>query len=153
MNALELKIPPPVVMLLSAAAMWAIATQTPIVTMPGTVKISLSVVLLCLAGAFDLAGLIAFRRAKTTINPLNPNKSSTLVADGVYRITRNPMYVGMVFVQLAWGAYLACPWALVMPTLFVAYIQRFQIAPEERALNRLFGADYATYRVRVRRWL
>lgn len=153
MNGLELKIPPPIVGLLCAAAMWGIAQVAPTVPLPGSLRIGLVLVLLCVGGAFDLAGLIAFRRAKTTINPLRPQKSSALVSDGVYHITRNPMYVGMVLVLLAWGAYLACPWTLVMPALFVAYITRFQIQPEERALHRLFGADYAAYCARVRRWL
>jgi protein-S-isoprenylcysteine O-methyltransferase Ste14 len=159
MKALELKIPPPIVGLLCAAAMWGIAQIAPdrlllqALGLSGSVRMGLVLVLLCLGGAFDVAGLLAFRRAKTTINPLRPNKSSALVSDGIYRITRNPMYVGMLFIQLAWAAYLGNLAVLLMPVLFVAYITRFQIQPEERVLHRLFGADFAAYCTRVRRWL
>jgi protein-S-isoprenylcysteine O-methyltransferase Ste14 len=97
--------------------------------------------------------VLSFRRAKTTVNPLKPETSASLVSTGVYSFTRNPMYLGMALVLLAWAAYLASPWALAGPALFALYITRFQIIPEERVLARLFGTSFAEYRKRVRRWL
>jgi protein-S-isoprenylcysteine O-methyltransferase Ste14 len=103
--------------------------------------------------AVSLAGVIEFRRARTTVHPLRPERASALVSGGIYRFTRNPMYVGMLTTLLGWAAWLAAPWALLGPVAFVAFIGRFQIAPEERVLQRLFGADYEAYTRRVRRWL
>ena len=102
---------------------------------------------------FVLAGGISFRRARTTVNPLKPEAASALVTSGIYRYTRNPMYVGFALWLLAWGLYLASPLVLLGVLGFVLYMNRLQIAPEERALGRLFGADFAAYRQRVRRWL
>jgi protein-S-isoprenylcysteine O-methyltransferase Ste14 len=96
---------------------------------------------------------MSFRRAKTTVNPLKPETSAALVSTGVYSHTRNPMYLGMVLALFAWAVYLSSIWSLVGPAFFVLYITRFQIIPEERALDRLFGAPFAAYKTRVRRWL
>lgn len=101
----------------------------------------------------DLAGLWAFRRHRTTVNPLRPGKASAVVQDGIYRFTRNPMYVGMALLLTAWVTGLGAPLGLLALALFVAFITRFQIQPEERALQAKFGADYAAYCARVRRWL
>ena len=84
---------------------------------------------------------------------MKPEKSAVLVSSGVYRITRNPMYVGMVFILLAWAVVLASLWALFGPILFAVCTTRFQIKPEERVLAARFGDEFASYRARVRRWL
>jgi protein-S-isoprenylcysteine O-methyltransferase Ste14 len=102
---------------------------------------------------FSAAGVLAFRRARTTVNPTTPEKATALVSSGAYRITRNPMYVGLAWVLVAWAVFLSSGWALLGVVAFVLYIGRFQIAPEERALAQLFGSEYAAYRARVRRWL
>lgn len=104
-------------------------------------------------GALAFAGKIAFGRAKTTINPLRPANASSLVTSGIYRFTRNPMYLGLLFVLVAWALYLSSALAFVGPYLFVLYIRRFQIAPEERVLAAKFGDAYSDYTSQVRRWL
>ncbi|MEB0160908.1 isoprenylcysteine carboxylmethyltransferase family protein, partial [Pseudomonas sp. AH2 (2023)] len=91
-------------------------------------------------------------RSRTTVNPLRPDKAAALVSGGVYRVTRNPMYVGMMLLLVAWAVYLDSAWVLAGPVAFVAYITRFQIAPEERVLRAKF-ADFDAYAARVRRWL
>jgi protein-S-isoprenylcysteine O-methyltransferase Ste14 len=150
---LELKVPPPAVGLLCAAAMYGIATVAPDFTVATTLRVALATLLAVAGAATDLAGLIAFRRARTTINPLKPQNSSSLVSSGIYRYTRNPMYLGMLAFLLAWSAYLAQPLALLGPLAFVLYINRFQIIPEERVLAGLFGEEFTAYTNRVRRWL
>ncbi len=72
---------------------------------------------------------------------------------GIYSITRNPMYLGLLFVLTAWSIFLANPLPFLMLPVFMLYINRFQIAPEERALTALFGSDFAAYQSRVRRWI
>jgi protein-S-isoprenylcysteine O-methyltransferase Ste14 len=136
-----------------AVAMWGLSRVTPLLQVPADIRLG-AAALIALAGmAFTVSGMLAFRRARTTINPTTPEKSSALVFSGVYRITRNPMYVGLAGVLVAWAVFLASPWALLGPLAFVLYIGRFQIGPEERALEKLFGSEYAAYRARVRRWL
>lgn len=153
MRSLELRIPPPVVALLLAGAMWLVSTLMPRMDVPAALRIGLAIALAMLGGAFSAAGLLAFRRAKTTVNPLHPEKASALVTAGVYRFTRNPMYVGLLLVLLAWVALLASLEALVGPVAFVLYLNRFQIGPEERVLATKFGREFEGYKARVRRWL
>lgn len=152
MRFLELKIPPVAALLVIAAAMWAAARVLPAFNMSQALRLSLSAALAALGVAVALAGVLSFRRAKTTVNPLQPGASS-LVSTGVYAFTRNPMYVGMAAVLVGWAIYLSSPACLLGPVVFVAYLTRFQIIPEERVLAGLFGESFAEYRKRVRRWL
>ena len=154
MPSLELKIPPPLVAVVIAGAMYAAAALlAPVWALPPNVRVFAALALAGLGAAFDLAGMLAFRKAKTTINPLTPQRSSAVVTHGVYRLTRNPMYVGLVLILLGLAVYLASPWALLGPLAFGAFITRFQIQPEERALTARFGTAYTDYCARVRRWL
>ena len=123
------------------------------IDLPFSVRLALGLLIALGGAAFDLAGLLAFRRARTTYNPLRPERAKRIVSDGVYRHTRNPMYVGMALLLLGWAVGLGNAMALLGPVVFVAYITCFQILPEERALLAKFGADYADYLVQVRRWL
>lgn len=150
---LENRIPPPLVALGVAALMYAAAWLVPAadVSVPGRRMIAGA---LAAAGVLlDIAGLVRFLREKTTINPLHPDAASALVTRGVYTFTRNPMYLGMALLLAAWGVYLANIAALAAVTLFILYMNRFQIAPEERALEARFGAEYSRYCKRVRRWV
>jgi protein-S-isoprenylcysteine O-methyltransferase Ste14 len=153
MNALELKVPPPVVGLVLALGMWAISRLTPTVDAALLPRVVAGAVLADIGGAFSAAGITAFRHAKTTLNPMKPEAASALVTGGVYRFTRNPMYVGLFFVTLGWAAVLGAPWGLLGPVGFIVYITRFQIVPEERVLRSTFGQAYTGYLGQVRRWL
>jgi protein-S-isoprenylcysteine O-methyltransferase Ste14 len=153
MRALELKIPPPLVALLMAVAMWGVSLATTAIAVPAFVRVGAAIALALAGGGISLVGTIAFRRARTTVNPMKPQSTSSLVTGGIYKFTRNPMYVGLLFVLLAWGVFLSSGWALVGPLVFVLYINRFQIAPEEKVLSLMFGSAYSAYMARVRRWL
>ena len=152
---LEHRIPPPVVGAVVAAGMWVLVRKLGLLPLPDVgLKPLLTGLLAAVGLAFDLAGLRAFLARRTTVNPLRPERASSLVTEGVYRISRNPMYIGMVFLLLAWGLYLADAGALLLgPLAYVLYLNRFQIAPEERVLLGLFGDQYRAYMGRVRRWL
>lgn len=152
MHWLEHKIPPPLVGLVCALAMGWLAPAVDWAQV-GALRAVLGGALVTVGLGFDLAGLMAFRRARTTINPLRPGKASSLVAEGVYRVTRNPMYVGMALLLCGGAVLLAHPAAVLGPVGFVAYITRFQILPEERVLAGKFGEDYVRYCAQVRRWL
>ena len=152
MRALELKLPPAVVWLLAAVVMWGVARAVP----AGDVELPARGWLATagwLAGlAVGALGVRSFRRAGTTISPLEPAKASVLVVNGIYRRTRNPMYLALLCLLAGWACVLAnLPAALVLPG-FVAYLTRFQIVPEERALTERFGPEFTAYCARVRRW-
>jgi len=153
MRVLELKVPAPAVAFLVSAAMWFAAQQPVSLESPFVARIAAFVVIALAGGATALAGDLEFKRARTTINPFKPENSTALVTSGIYRFTRNPMYVGLTLVVLGWAAFLCSAWALLGPVIFVLYISRFQIAPEERVLSAKFGAAYTEYTARVRRWL
>ena len=97
--------------------------------------------------------MASFRRARTTVNPLKPESASALVISGIYRHTRNPMYLGFAIILLGWCVLLGSAWAVLGVAGFVLYIGRFQIRPEERALRELFGAEFDAFCSRVRRWV
>jgi protein-S-isoprenylcysteine O-methyltransferase Ste14 len=151
-NTLELKIPPPIVAIFVAALMW-IASRAPALRFEIPARRTIAASLAVLGVAVAIAGVVSFRRAQTTVNPLKPESTSSLVVSGLYRISRNPMYVGMLLVLLGWGVLLSNVAALAIVPAFVLYMNRFQIGPEETVLARTFGGEYATYRSRVRRWL
>jgi protein-S-isoprenylcysteine O-methyltransferase Ste14 len=153
MKSLELKIPPPIVTLIVGFLMWRVSLLDPAVDPPALARFWIAPALALIGIAFTASGAIAFRRAKTTTNPTKPESSSSLVSSGPYRITRNPMYVGLALILAAWAAFLWSAWTIAGPLIFIAYIRRFQIAPEERALADLFGPQYGEYKARVRRWL
>ncbi len=151
-HTLDTRIPPPLVGLSAALLMWALNGWWPL-EFESVWRMPLALLLVAVGAGLDLAGLWAFRRAHTTINPLKPQRTSALVSSGVYRFTRNPMYLGMLCLLLAWAVYLGQPWTLLGPVAFVAYITRFQILPEERAIRARFGTEFDAYCARVRRWL
>lgn len=153
MHSLEAKIPPPVVAIAVAVGMWALFHIEPSAGTNTAFRLFAVATVASLSGAFVLAAFVTFRRAKTTVNPLKPERASALVTTGVYRLTRNPMYVSLFLLLLAYAIYLWSLLALVGPILFIAYITRFQIVPEERALEAKFGGEFAAYKRRVRRWI
>ena len=87
------------------------------------------------------------------VNPNKPEQASKLVTSGIYRISRNPMYLGFAFILAGWGVWLSSVWAMLGVIGFIGYLTLFQIMPEERALTKLFGDEFTIYKARVRRWL
>src|SRR5687767_15988064 len=152
MNRLELKVPPPVVALCLACLMW-FAPSLGQPEVPLQVRVGMALVLVLIGQSISIAGMVAFRRARTTINPIKASAASSLVPTGVYRFTRNPMYLGLLLTLLAWAVFLFNPLAVLWVVVYVLYITRFQIIPEERVLAFLFGAEYEAYKGRVRRWV
>jgi protein-S-isoprenylcysteine O-methyltransferase Ste14 len=140
-------------MLLIGAFMWLAAKALPALDFQVPAHSALAAVI-GIAGLLVAAvAFLQFRRAGTTPNPLKPHESTTLVVIGMYRWSRNPMYLGDVVILAAWALWLANAAPFVFLPLFVAYINRFQIAAEERALQSRFGPTYVDYCQRVRRWI
>ena len=99
-----------------------------------------------------LISVIQFFMTRTTVDPLNPKKTSNLVTNGVYKFTRNPMYLGMLLFLLAFGLKLGNAFNTLVAAGFVSYLNRFQIKPEEEALKEMFGKEYSIYCKLTRRW-
>lgn len=152
MSRLELKIPPPLVGLLCASLMYGIDLIYPQQWLAPPLALAGGVLLAMGGIAIDLISVWQFHRARTTINPLKPQASSALVTHGIYGYSRNPMYLGMLTILCGWALYLGNLLALPCLPLFVAYLTRFQIVPEERVMARLFGRPFVDYCQRVRRW-
>ena len=150
---LEHRIPPPIVGACAAALMLGVAWVAPAMTLNLTWRLPIAVVIAVAGLALGVVAVGHFLRARTTVDPLDPGKASALVASGIYRFTRNPMYLGMATLLLAWAVYLSNIAALAGLAFFVAYINRFQIEPEERALRARFGEEFDAYCRRVRRWI
>lgn len=152
-RGLEHRIPPPVVFLAVAAVMAVAAMLLPPTRFGGPISWALGGAALILAGLSGPPAIRRFGRAGTTIDPVAIERASVLVTDGVYRWSRNPMYLAMAALLVAIAAFTAQPWLVPGPIAFVLFITRFQIIPEERAMAARFGEDYAAYCARVRRWL
>ena len=147
------RIPPLVVGIVIWLLMWIGARALPTLGQPSRWTVVAAIVCFAAGATIAVAGLLEFRRARTTSNPLRPDAATGLVTSGIYRLTRNPMYVGFACLTLGWAAYLGHALAPLGVVAFVAWISRFQIPPEERALAALFGDAFDRYRSRVRRWI
>jgi protein-S-isoprenylcysteine O-methyltransferase Ste14 len=147
------RIPPPFIMLAAAAAMWALDRWLPLGhrvdppwnrlgTLPAAVGVGVS-----------LAAFVRFHQVGTTVKPTDPSKASRLVTDGVFRFSRNPMYLGLALLLTGWGLWLGSASVWLAPPLFVVAVTELQIIPEEQALARLFGEQYLAYRRSVGGWI
>ncbi len=152
-SSLELRVPPVVIALVAALCMWLLSRWIPGLEWSRTWRLGTGLLLLIAGLLVAAAGVLEFRRARTTVNPTTPQATSSMVRSGIYRHTRNPMYLGMLLVLTAWAAWLANPAAFAVVPAFVLYINRFQIEPEERILAELFAGEFDAYRRSVRRWL
>jgi len=151
---IDLKIPPPVIACILAGLMYLtqpLLSET--VSLVLDYKLLVSLFIAAMALLLDFFALWRFIQAKTTVNPIKANNVSALVTTGVYRFSRNPMYVGNALFLLAWMVYLANPLNSLFIVAYVMYTTKFQIIPEERILTEHFGDDYSAFCQRVRRWL
>ena len=153
MQALELKIPPPVLMVLCVVVMDLVDRFIQLGTFTIPVQTELAVLLGLIGISTMMLGMLAFRGAGTTLDPRRPEQATKLVMHGIFRYTRNPMYLGMAVILLAWGIGLGNGLALVLIPCFMLYLNRFQIRPEERWMRQRFGDQYQQYRADVRRWI
>ena len=153
MQRLELKIPPVVQVLVTGALMWALAMVVPGLGFAFAFSGPLAAGLGAMGVAFALLGVWEFRSAGTTVDPRSPDQAASLVVGGVYRFSRNPMYVGFLLVLGAWGISLGNLASLVLLPVFVVYMNRFQIIQEERYMREKFGDAYRRYESEVRRWI
>lgn len=150
---MKLVVPPPLQGLITGAAMWWLNRALPAFAFSFPGHKALALTFIAAAIGIELTAVAMFFRARTTVNPLAPHKSKVLVAKGLYRISRNPMYLGLALLLTGWLLWLGNPLNALLLIAFVLYITAFQIKPEEAALREIFGEDFDTYAHQVRRWI
>ncbi len=150
---LELKIPPAIVTLIIAAGMWWIDQYLVFGWAEFDLAIWLSTIFLGIGGVFGGMGLVEFFKESTSIDPHKPQKASNLVTTGIYSISRNPMYMGLLSILVGYGLYLGNVLSIVLISLFMGYMNRYQIIPEEKVMEEKFGEEFRKYKSEVRRWL
>lgn len=150
---LKLKIPPPVYLLIFASLMYYLAKYMPVWPLFEAPFTQLAYVFIALGIILDLSAVSQFFRSKTTVNPIKPSNTQTIVSTGMYRISRNPMYLGMLFLLTGWATHLAVLSPFLVLPLFIWVLTVQQIIPEETILEQKFGESYAHYKRQVRRWI
>jgi len=153
MRVLELKVPPPAVAFVTAVLMWLVSRVVPAFTFIFPARNLFAISLAAVGVITGISGVVTFWRARTTVNPMKPQSSASLVIWGVYTVTRNPMYLGGLLILTGWAIFLSNALGFLFLPAYILYINCFQIAPEERALTSLFGQEFVAYKSRVRRWL
>lgn len=153
MNSLELKVPPVAQVIIIAIVMYSISKTMPSLQFSFNGSTLIAVGLIVLGLCIGMMGIAQFRKAQTTPNPQALDRVSSLVTSGIYQYSRNPMYLGLVLALFGWGFYLSHVLPFVLVPVFMLYMTRFQIQPEERMMARKFGNDYQAYLAQVRRWI
>lgn len=149
---MKLKVPPVLVLIVFGVLMYLLACFLPVGYFDFFGRKYVAYALLVLASGIGLISLIQFFKSKTTVDPTAPSKATNLVISGVYQFSRNPMYLGMLLILLAWGIWLGNAFNVLLAAGFVGYMNKFQIIPEEEALGEMFGAAYKQYCTLTRRW-
>jgi len=149
---MKLNIPPVFVALLFAVSMYLLDRFLPVGDFDFFGREILVYILCGFAVLISLVAVFQFHRSKTTTNPMNPSKASQLVVNGIYTYTRNPMYLAMLLVLIAFGLRLGNAFNSITAAGFVYFMNHFQIKKEEQALKELFGQEYRLYCKAVRRW-
>lgn len=147
------RIPPPVYALCTGGLIWLLDWYAPVLRWVGAPWNEFGWGLIAIGLGVDLWAVVSFLRTRTTVNPLHPDRASDLVVSGLYRFSRNPMYLGLVLSLSGWAWLLGSPICLVVVWLFARVLVIVQIAPEEAALREKFGDTYLDYSKRVNRWI
>jgi len=150
---MKLKIPPPLIALIFSVLMWGVSLLSNHAPLESAVVVPLSVLIFLAGLAINISAAISFRKANTTMNPRKPKKATNLVDTGVYNLSRNPMYLGLLFILIGWTIWLGSVFNIAILLLFIWYITIFQIVPEEKVLEVLFAEEFESYRSKVRRWI
>ncbi len=153
MHRLELKIPPVALFILMLVIMYQFSQVFYSAKFVFPYADLVFGALILVSGGIGVAGVYEFRKAKTTVNPVKIDQASCVVDQGIFAYTRNPMYLALMVLLVGFAIWLQNYVSMLWPMIFVWYMNRFQIKPEERVLEQLFGADYLKYKQKVRRWI
>lgn len=150
---MKLKIPPALVAVIIAGMMRMVSVYLPFGSLTLFGAYWVAGLLMAAGGVLGVAGLVQFYRNGTSIDPHKPEKTRTLITGGIYQYSRNPMYLALFFLLIAYASILQNVLNLVLLPLFIWYMNRYQIMPEEKVMEQKFGREYRKYASEVRRWL
>ena len=150
---MKLLIPPPIQALFFSIIMWLISRQFLNANFSLHGINTFAFVFLIIAVMLLILSINKFRQVGTTISPLKPNKTSSLINSGIYGYTRNPMYLGLLLMLFSIAFFLKNFISFLIIPLFILFITKNQILPEEEALEKIFGVEYKNYKKKVRRWI
>jgi len=146
-----LKIPPPVIVLILVVSNFLSSKKIDIINIPNQTLVSIIILLI---GVFILIVPVSrFIKSKTTVNPIKFKKVNKLITSGIYKYSRNPMYLGFLMIVISTSIYYLNIFSIITPILFYFWINRFQIKREEIFLNKKFGQKYITYKSKTRKWI
>ena len=148
---MKTKIPPPILALVMIVLIYLSSFFIESTTF--NYQGSLSVLVLILGLACAIPSFKLFARYKTTISPLKPSDATALVTEGMYRYSRNPMYLGLLLLTISSTIWFGTWFGIIINILFIFLINFLQIIPEEEALLEIFGEEYEEYKKNVRRWI
>lgn len=149
---MKLKVPPVIVFLFFGLLMYVLSEFLAVGNFDFFGRHLLIYILAGTAAIVGIWSVLQFVKSKTTVNPTKPSAASKLVTSGLYQYSRNPMYLGLLLMLLAWGLFLGNAFNTLLAAGFVAYMNKFQIIPEEEVLIGIFGKEYTQYCFLVRRW-
>lgn len=152
MSKLSLKIPPLVQGVIAILLIWLFDYYMPIYSVDIIFQGVVALIMICMGGLIGVFGVIEFIKMRTTVDPRYPKKASRLVVSGMYKYSRNPMYLGILLVLLGTSVYLGSISSFIVTFAFVMYINKYQISPEEQSLTQKFGENYKQYLQQVGRW-
>lgn len=150
---MKLKVPPVIVVAITIFLMWVIDRYLSVEFLAFNAPKWFIILTSILGIACIVLGVIQFSVKKTTVNPHKPEDSTFLVSSGIYSISRNPMYLGMLIFLMVYGLFLGDGLVFLAFPIFIWYMNSFQIKPEEEMMIELFGDEYKDYQKRVRRWI
>ncbi|MEO0327865.1 MAG: isoprenylcysteine carboxylmethyltransferase family protein [Pseudomonadota bacterium] len=150
---MKLLVPPPIYALVCAFAIWLLNQYFPTFEYRFSVQTLLASLLIILGVSMDLLSIRRFFKIGTTVSPVSPQNTEALVTEGVYSISRNPMYLGLLFILTGIAIWAGNLLGLLTIPVFVFLITKFQIIPEEEILLEKFGEVYGNYLMKVRRWI
>ena len=123
----------------------------PVSFLPRVITLLVGAACFLLPLALGLAALRTMRHARTSVNPNRP--TTALLTEGPFRLSRNPMYLGMVVQYVGLALLVNSLWAIVLLPLALIVVHLTVIKREERYLEQKFGVEYLAYKARVRRWI
>ncbi len=149
---LSLKIPPPLIAFGAVLFLYALNNFAPLYRINFLYQSYLSISVVCIGTTIALIAIVKFKQLQTPIDPRQPDKTHRLANSGIYKISRNPMYLGILLILVGIGIYLGAVSGLLAIATFVTYITKYQIIPEEKVLTMKFKERYQKYSRNVPRW-
>ena len=146
-----LKIPPPLIVLTLIISIYFSSKKIDLINIP--FKIQISFFILSIGILIFLYPVLQFIKSKTTVDPIKFKKVNKLVTSGIFKYSRNPMYLGMLMVVLSTSIFYLNIYSILTPFLFIFWINKFQIKREEAFLTEKFGKEYLSYKNKTRKWL